>query len=580
MSGNILTHRAPDDAIYSKLEDALAAGVIRTHDDFDFERSALIEEHNAGVLADKAAVLERLYELGAKDVASAKNSSAIAARMRRPALETLAGHPDVRKIFHDTPLADEHGSTLVRDAHQIFQFFDAGFTGDAVSGQSDITFAQIEGNGADNEHRGFRENSGSSDRIRGLFNCTGGSCSSTTNFSSSQEADHASSVAGVIFGDLTDDQDSSVTSSSAQADRSGMAAEARGYLIRAGFTNRDEAFDLVPTLSVVPAVVNVSAGAGESDCDGDQDLDEAANKLFEAGTLVIKSAGNDGHATSACTVTTPGSALGVFTVGGVGNDRTESSQSALRNADEYGPSSRGGARTMVDIAASACRELLFDDTGGYSRSACGTSYAAPTVTGTAIDFIDWYKVEYSDYIDNPGVLYVHLLLQGDRQTESGTYLATGYDQVVGSGHLRARRFDAVGLDGPWDYGRYSACVGHNTDVSIDISGGTLSSDVDTISAAIYWYDGRHHSSGTLDDIDLALMEGNTVLENSQSASDNKERVFHDDPGGRDLSLRIRGFNVTADDEGCGDNRMRVWFAWYYEDSDRESHENLDDVDPA
>jgi hypothetical protein len=41
---------------------------------------------------------------------------------------------------------------------------------------------------------------------------------------------------------------------------------------------------------------------------------------------------------------------------------------------------------------------------------------------------------------------------------------------------------------------------------------------------------------------------------------------------------LYGYDVTADDAGCGDNAMRVYYAYYYEDSDRESGENLSDIE--
>ena len=36
-----------------------------------------------------------------------------------------------------------------------------------------------------------------------------------------------------------------------------------------------------------------------------------------------------------------------------------------------------------------------------------------------------------------------------------------------------------------------------------------------------------------------------------------------------MKLEIKEFNVTADNTGCGTNSMRVYFAYYYEDTDRD-----------
>lgn len=48
-----------------------------------------------------------------------------------------------------------------------------------------------------------------------------------------------------------------------------------------------------------------------------------------------------------------------------------------------------------------------------------------------------------------------------------------------------------------------------------------------------------------------------------------------------LRLVLNGLGITADNVsshgvGCGTNEMLVWYAYYYEDSDREAAENLGD----
>jgi hypothetical protein len=222
---------------------------------------------------------------------------------------------------------------------------------------------------------------------------------------------------------------------------------------------------------------------------------------------------------------------------------------------------------------------MYSASGGV-RSGCGTSYAAPTVTGTALSFIDWYKVAYSNLIDNPGILFANLLLMGDRQDVSESKMTKYFDNVTGAGHLRARRFDSTGLDNPMNWATGSVCVGDDEEITIDVPGGVLSSDVDAFNSVIYWYDARHGTSNTLDDIDLLLHAANVgYLDYSIDEEDNKERISYQNPGGYDLSIRIQGWDVTADSTGCGTNHMLVYYAFYYEDSDRESWENLDGIDP-
>jgi len=39
-------------------------------------------------------------------------------------------------------------------------------------------------------------------------------------------------------------------------------------------------------------------------------------------------------------------------------------------------------------------------------------------------------------------------------------------------------------------------------------------------------------------------------------------------GGKVTSLKIIGYDVTADEEGCGTNSMKVYWAYFCEDSAR------------
>ena len=582
---SVAVHHRHAEPIFSQVEDAVIAGELTTKEDVHHQREALKSDRRQTFAALRGPVVERMTALGAQDLKASESLPVVMATMSKAGITALAQHGGVRKIVRRVPIQPDHGSTLVRGAHQIDQFLDAGFNGGAanVAGVTswDITFAQIEGAAADDEHVGFKENSGTATRIRTKYDCTAsGVCSEVTSFW--PEGDHPSAVAGIIFGDLRQGQDPAVADTAERLDRTGMAPEARGYMFKAEPQDRVGAFDTMDSLGTPQVhVANMSAGAGHGACDGDTDLDEAANLLFESGTLLIKSAGNQKHDTSACTTNVPAAAVGVFTVGGVGNTSLESSEASLRGAPVYTASSRGnsGGRTIVDLAASACRRLVFDSAGGYGGTGCGTSYATPTVTGAAIDFIDWYKTTYSNYIDNPGVLFANLLLMGDRQDEDGNKLSSRYDDVVGAGHLRARRFDSTGLDGPWGWSTGSVCVGNGEMITVDVSGGILSTDVDTFLATAYWYDARHGTTGELDNVDLYLYGSGAYMRGSTSL-DNKERVFTSSPGGKDLELRFYGRDVTADSAGCGSNRMRVYFAYYWEDSDRESHEDLAGIDPA
>lgn len=74
----------------------------------------------------------------------------------------------------------------------------------------------------------------------------------------------------------------------------------------------------------------------------------------------------------------------------------------------------------------------------------------------------------------------------------------------------------------------------------------------------------------MDNVDLYLRKTDgTLLRASQHFFDNKERVFYNDVGGMAVELRLTGWNITSDGEGCGTNSMRVWVTALIEDDDRD-----------
>ena len=73
--------------------------------------------------------------------------------------------------------------------------------------------------------------------------------------------------------------------------------------------------------------------------------------------------------------------------------------------------------------------------------------------------------------------------------------------------------------------------------------------------------------------------GSWVTVRASQTTDDKERVVIENPESGVYRMKIRGYRVTADDEGCGTNSNLVYFAYVAEDNDRESWENLDAVRP-
>ncbi|MDD9941919.1 MAG: S8 family serine peptidase [Myxococcales bacterium] len=613
----------PDvESLTTQLQRAVGRGEVDTRDDLGAVRSRLLAQKRAHIARLQAPVAAAIRSQGGK-VELLENMWGLNATLPARFVPELAARQDVARVDLHVRLQPDFAGIDgidVANGSQITQYNAAGWDGERGLGTlDDVTVAVVETCGIDDEHPGFTEPS--APRLRGRFICepdcqsltgcsySGSGCCSCDNFDEAHELNcsaHASNVAGLLLGDLTDNQDPNFPGfgTTDQRDRSGYANEARAYIY-----DVQPGEELGPTLIQAfshmlgripePSIANLSGGpkpepvvdADDPFCLGQSVLSRAANDLYEDGILLIKSAGNEEHdVANDCRLTSPAAAIGAFTVGAHTNfvDFQTAGESAVRNDDIGYFSSRGGTdtegagRSIIDITAYGCRNVLFDADGGYYTYTgdfgdyipCGTSYSAPTVGALAVDLTDWWRTNLDNAIEDPGLLYVNLLLMGDREGPSGE-MDSGFDGLWGGGRLKARKWDAYGMDSPWYAEAYSVCVDHGETVEFPLNFGLpLPLDVDVAKAVIYWYD-RHHELGTaIDNIDLALVRADTgtPLRESNSITDNKERVFYEDPGGLPLRVEISGTSVTSDLSGCGFNSQRVYYAFFYEDSDRDDFE--------
>jgi hypothetical protein len=562
----------------SHIQGDLLAGKIRTVSDYQRSRLAHLKERQADIRKLQDSLLPSLAALGATITYRCEVFYCLDILISPSKIEPLLRNELIARIDgeqYETEDADIAGRLIIAGT-QIKQFIDDSYDGENT-GIPDISVGIVESSDFNDEHPAFKDSTSSLVRIEGKFSCNSSPCTSVSSFPA--PADHATGVAGIIIGDLRDGQDPAHTSTNARIDRSGYAGEARGYLYTTGGTvdGTLSAYGHITNLASPPRIINRSGGflGDDPQCLGESALNRVANDLFEQGILLIKTAGNEGHSSSTdCTVNSPGAAIGVFTVGGHGNSTT-GAESDVRSGSIYSNSSRGGTvsegkgRTIVDITAFAARKLMPDANGGYSYNAPGTSFSAPTVTAGAIDFIDFYKKNQSDLIDDPGILFANLLLMGDREGEGGE-LSSGFDNLWGAGRFKMRKFDSEGMDSPYQWKTGRVCVGQGEAVTIAVNDGSaISSSANDFKAVIYWYDRRHESGTAIDDIDLRLKNSSgSTLVSSTSMTDNKERVYHSAVGGATLELEIYGQSVASDVEGCGTNSMRVFYAFFYEDDAR------------
>lgn len=598
----------PEEPLFVQLEDAIARGEARTEKEVR-EHQRFLKDMRAQRIREAALpVIAKLEALGASEISPANNFPFVATVLKKRHLSALAAQVAVASIEPPSKMESEAVTNIdVRRVSQVQQFVDRGYTGlNAVNlGRTTYApaFAQIEPSGLDDEHPGFKMGVGTGTRIRGRYTCGGGNCAGVGGFSS-LEGFHATAVAGIAIGDITRDQDPSYPSGGLSPyllqTRSGMASQGTVYALAGidvvvpnpldpvtlslNYADTYAALDKVPDLTIHTPVANMSAGDTViTNLNGTTSLDMAVNLLFESGTLLIKSAGNRGNAGTTQTNSVPGSAIGAFTVGSYGSIST-TTPSNLLTATVAPHSSRGGnnGRSVISLAAPDFIQHSYTVDGSYSPDVVGgTSFAAPVVTGTALAFIDWYKSTLSNNIDDPGRLFSALLLMGDRSNGTGTSkLHNTWDAEFGAGRLHARQFDSVGLDGPFEARFATICVPHGQYEQIDIPNpnwgtGTISNDVDAFMFVAYYYDSRHGTNGTLDNIDAYLYQNGTLVR-SATTLDNKERIYYAEPEGK-LLVELYGRSVTNDISGCGSNAMRVNYAYYFEDSDREAAEGLNGI---
>lgn len=400
---------------------------------------------------------------------------------------------------------------------------------------------------------------------------------------------HATQVASVIGSDLTRGQDPDCVStgsctSTAQRERSGVARTATMVGVDGGVLAR-----LVERVLDDPDVYLLnksSSGDEDPTCNGTCTQCQAFNSLYEDGVAIFNSNGNDGHEDEDdCTVGDPASAIGVMAVGAYQVNGSTHEEEAYSGNSRGGTAEEGGGRTIIGLLAPTKHDYRavedwndspYYETGSFTAS----SGATPAVTGAAAVFRDYYVTTHSSLIDDPGILYTFLQLMGDREDEDGTHMVHHFDPVTGAGKLRLRMFDTNGLDDPKGWSAGSECIQHGASYPVEINGGsTLHADVDYIKAVIWWYDRGHEVGCTPDNtvchdkFDLSLQSlvglSTWTTQRSSNTADNRQRVYLSGVGGDEYRLRITGDNVTSDGEGCGSNANRVYYAWMYEENDRD-----------
>ena len=597
----VRVERAPSYVpISQRMERSIANGRATTMADRNTERAAWLALQQTHTQATLDLLVPELVRIGVRITARCRLSPCLAISATPSQLVAVSRLADVARIDEIGPshlatisgAAVSKGTQMTLDTPNNEQFQEDEYLGDKNS-SAYVRAGLIDLQKLDTDHPGFLDTANpASTRILSTKNCTSTACSNTT--WGTPGGDHGTAKAGLLVGDITDGQDSTITSATERIRRSGYGREALLRYWRVdgsgGWTN---AFDDIAASDVTLVSVSAYGGGSDSTCTGTTSLSQTVNDLYEAGVLPIVAAGNAGHSsTTDCRVEHPWSAMGAFVVGGHTGNWTTQDQTDVRFGSIHYASSRGGtvseggSRTIVDLTAAGCRDLQFSANGAYDEEACGTSTATPTVGGGAIEFIDWYRDNLSDAIDEPRSLATNLMLMGDRQADGSGKMTSNCNNLWGCGRFKMRRYDDQGMDGPtWGYGSLNTCIDDGETYYYNLNGGAaISSDTDALKVVAFWYDSRHGAGTDIDDIDIYLQKkvGSYwyTVRNGAHSSDEKERIFWDDfSGNYAWRIKFYGWDVTADSAGCGTNSMRVQFAFMFEDSDRETAEYLADIDP-
>lgn len=564
---------------------AVAEGRIETYADArSFDREALRNKADA-IRAHQDELLTFVEALGGEVQYRCEHASCFDVVLPASAVVSLSKHPEVLSMDAQQQLTEATNSINgigIEHVYQTKPFVDHPSRYDGDSYGASYPVAVMELGEFRDDHPVFKEGSGSSTRILGRRDCNTTSCANVSQWTGPSSS-HATASAGLVFGDLTDGQDSGVSSSADRRRRSGGGREARGWmyhLLSGSSAAHRVAMDSMIAQSPRPALVSSSipSSAADPTCRGDdalsQDVDEI---LYENSTLMVVSAGNSGGTSSDCRVWSPGSALGAFTVGGWGpdanagtfNDWCDARDATINSNSSWGGNIyEGRGRTIIDALGSYWHQLAPLSNLGYGTRN-GTSVAAPAVAGAAVGFYDMYRVEHGSWVDDPGALFAWLLNMGDRDT-SGVHIVEKFDDRWGAGRFRLRMLNAAGMDSPWGMYNIETCIDEGEYYTFDLNeGNALPNDVDSVRLVAYWYDRDFHDGGDVDDVDLQLFGDGTVLRGSYDGGDNKERVFTRGIGGKVASVRLYGIDVDSDDQGCGSNSTRVYLTVMYEDDDRD-----------
>ncbi len=560
-------------------------------------RTLAIEARKTVIDASQADLVARAEAAGARVLSRTWLVNAIDLSAPPAVVEALAASTDVARIEQlTTPLylADNRGEEI-RDASQITQYLDNGLDGEQGSGRStvDDIFVGVIDSKVDVDHPAWKDCgpplSCGGRRLTDQWVWDGSAWVSDPVGTTTTAKQHGNWVAGQLIADLTDLQDSSVTTPTERKARTGMTTESSFAAIDSGSGGIDAAMDYAVDLNV--DIVNLSAGCGLCiRCAPVHTRNILANDLYHAGIFFVHAAGNEGHSGSTGTVWPPSPAAGTFSVGGY--DHTASN---LNTGSIWGNSSRGGGvddNAIIDLTAAGGRSAgLVEYNDSYAGSGhTGTSFAAPVVAGAAANLKHHLIDRYGAAVANDvGLIHAFMLLMGDGQLESG---AKGYgapvDTLWGAGRIRMRMFNAAGMDAPWrvDWRAWTVADGETWTAPLNPDTAGANQDiplaVDLFKAAVWWYEPNlNYSGASVSEMRTRICQDGGLCTNHASTAPDAHRLQLDTgdllPGNK-WHIDVTGLDIPSNadpSDHYGEQKRDVFVAFYWEDRDRDDADGPD-----
>ncbi len=442
---------------------------------FDFRRlrearrqgtfASVREERVAQLRESQSDVRGLIQGLGGRVLGSRGLVNIVDAEVPAAAIPVVAGTARVlglrqhggKRVPHADGLERRLAMGLTADARRS-----QGFTGEQGSTNSSgrVVVGVIEMDGLNGGHRSFRDGSGTATRIVSCEICGvavlpqcfdyPGVCPTNVTVSS-----HATNVAATILSDLEQSQDSTVTGTTNQQKRGGIAPEAslRYYHLSSG-TELEEIYAIDRAVEQGVDIINLSIGPEDEYCNSTPtDIGLMIASASWAGVLTIMSAGNDFDDVGGCTVNGNASTPHVFVVGAHNNATSLAALSTVastiysgRGSELVNGANGAGLQTRwVDLATNGTVDLVAGANASGYVTTQGTSFSAPQVSGLAALLKDWINDRGGiDGLEaDANALRVLLYLFGDGGgSTSGSQHSITLDEATGFGHPRFVNLDS------------------------------------------------------------------------------------------------------------------------------------------